>query len=133
MARVTVEDCRKYIPNRFELSLIAGYRAKSLMAGAEEILENTKNEKFPVIALREIEDNLLDIDVIREKIKTEVGSQLINNNFINEELAEIKKVEKPAVEKAFDLESALDDISDEEDEKEEKELMFAGDNVETKD
>ena len=128
MARVTVEECRKYIPNRFELSLIAGYRAKDLMAGAEEIMENEKKEKFPVIALREIEDNLLDLDVIRTNIKKDVRNQLIENNISNKDLKELRKVEK-STDKLFDLDAEIENIDDV---NEDKDLMFAGDNIETK-
>lgn len=30
MARITVEDCLQFIPNRFELALAAAYRARQL-------------------------------------------------------------------------------------------------------
>ncbi|NQW57091.1 MAG: DNA-directed RNA polymerase subunit omega, partial [Polynucleobacter sp.] len=33
MARITVEDCLKTIPNRFELVLAATYRARQLVQG----------------------------------------------------------------------------------------------------
>jgi DNA-directed RNA polymerase subunit omega len=51
MARVTVEDCVDKIPNRFELLLIAAYRARTLGNGAHMIVE-PENDKNPVIALR---------------------------------------------------------------------------------
>ena len=53
MARITVEDCMKYIPNRFELTLAAAYRARQLANGAGYLVENTK-DKATVVALREI-------------------------------------------------------------------------------
>ena len=34
MARVTVEDCIDKVPNRFELVLLAGHRARTISAGA---------------------------------------------------------------------------------------------------
>ena len=34
MARITVDDCLKRIPNRFQLTLAATYRARQLGAGA---------------------------------------------------------------------------------------------------
>ncbi|HLY96163.1 MAG TPA: DNA-directed RNA polymerase subunit omega, partial [Sideroxyarcus sp.] len=52
MARITVEDCMKYIPNRFELTLAAAYRARQLANGAGYLVENTK-DKATVVALRE--------------------------------------------------------------------------------
>ena len=53
MARVTVEDCVDKIPNRFDLVLAAGFRARQLSGGAEPMLERDR-DKNPVVALREI-------------------------------------------------------------------------------
>ena len=53
MARITVDDCLKQIPNRFELTLAATYRARQLTNGATPLLESDK-DKNTVIALREI-------------------------------------------------------------------------------
>jgi DNA-directed RNA polymerase subunit omega len=53
MARITVDDCMKLIPNRFELTLAATYRARQLTNGATPLVEPDK-DKFTVIALREI-------------------------------------------------------------------------------
>jgi DNA-directed RNA polymerase subunit omega len=52
MARITVEDCLRKIPNRFELVMLAAKRAKQLFAGAKPLLE-TGNREI-VTALREI-------------------------------------------------------------------------------
>lgn len=65
MARVTVEDCILKIPNRFELVLLASLRARDLSAGAEPTLER-ENDKDPVIALREIAEEGVDVDELRE-------------------------------------------------------------------
>jgi DNA-directed RNA polymerase subunit omega len=53
MARVTVEDCVDKIPNRFELVLLAGTRARQISSGAEILLDRDR-DKNPVVALREI-------------------------------------------------------------------------------
>jgi DNA-directed RNA polymerase subunit omega len=53
MARITVDDCMKLIPNRFELTLAATYRARQLTNGATPLVEPDK-DKVTVIALREI-------------------------------------------------------------------------------
>ena len=53
MARITVDDCMKLIPNRFELTLAATYRARQLTNGATPLVEPDK-DKATVIALREI-------------------------------------------------------------------------------
>ena len=59
MARVTVEDCVKKIPNRFELVLLAAQRAKDISAGAPMKVEQDR-DKNPVIALREIEEDKIN-------------------------------------------------------------------------
>ena len=53
MARITVDDCMKLIPNRFELTLAATYRARQLTNGATPLVDPDR-DKSTVIALREI-------------------------------------------------------------------------------
>lgn len=82
MARITVEDCVQNIPNRFELCLIAGSRAKNILSGAPTTLD--KKEKPAVIALREIAYNLIDIEVQKNNIITSIKNKGALNT-INEE------------------------------------------------
>ena len=53
MARITVDDCLKIIPNRFEMSLAATYRARQIANGAQPMIEASR-DKPTVIALREL-------------------------------------------------------------------------------
>jgi DNA-directed RNA polymerase subunit omega len=53
MARITVDDCIKIIPNRFDMSLAATYRARQLSNGAQPMIDATR-DKPTVIALREL-------------------------------------------------------------------------------
>jgi DNA-directed RNA polymerase subunit omega len=53
MARITVDDCLKIIPNRFEMSLAATFRARQITNGAQPMLEASR-DKPTVIALREL-------------------------------------------------------------------------------
>jgi DNA-directed RNA polymerase subunit omega len=53
MARITVDDCLKNIPNRFEMSLAATYRARQITNGSQPMLEANR-DKPTVIALREL-------------------------------------------------------------------------------
>lgn len=53
MARITVDDCIKIIPNRFEMTLAATYRARQLANGAQTMIEATR-DKPTVVALREL-------------------------------------------------------------------------------
>jgi DNA-directed RNA polymerase subunit omega len=67
MARVTVEDCVLQIPNRFELVMIAAQRSRDISAGAPLSVERD-NDKNPVVALREIADTTLDLDVLQNAL-----------------------------------------------------------------
>ena len=53
MARITVDDCLRNIPNRFEMSLAATYRARQITNGSQPMLEPNR-DKPTVIALREL-------------------------------------------------------------------------------
>jgi DNA-directed RNA polymerase subunit omega len=53
MARITVEDCLDRIPNRFQLTLAATYRARQLAQGGTPLIEANR-DKPTVVALREI-------------------------------------------------------------------------------
>ena len=66
MARITVEDCVTVVPNRFELCLVASNRAKSILSGASTSLD--RKEKPAVIALREIGDNMVNVEAIKQNI-----------------------------------------------------------------
>jgi DNA-directed RNA polymerase subunit omega len=54
MARITVEDCLKYVDNRFELVKVASKRARQIARGSVDPLVAPENDKPTVIALREI-------------------------------------------------------------------------------
>ena len=67
MARVTVEDCIEKIPNRFDLVLAAAQRARDLSSGNPLTIDRD-NDKNPVVALREISDETVDPDFLRDQI-----------------------------------------------------------------
>src|SRR3954451_12477130 len=67
MARVTVEDCVTRIPNRFELVMMAARRARDIVGGAELSLDRD-NDKNTVVALREIAERTLPLEVLREAL-----------------------------------------------------------------
>jgi len=62
MARITVEDCLKTIPNRFEMILAATYRARQLVQGHTPRVES--KDKPTVTALREIAAGMTDKDML---------------------------------------------------------------------
>src|SRR5262252_8507005 len=67
MARVTVEDCVQKVPNRFELVLLAAQRARNLSRG-EELTIDRDDDKNPVVALREIADETVDLGRIEQDL-----------------------------------------------------------------
>ena len=67
MARVTVEDCVMKVPNRFDLVMLAAQRARDVAAGGQLTIERD-NDKNPVIALREIADETIDLDGLRNNL-----------------------------------------------------------------
>ena len=75
MARVTVEDCVDKIPNRFELVLFSAHRARGMSAGSEILVERD-NDKNPVVALREIADEKLEPDDLREQLVSSMQRQV---------------------------------------------------------
>jgi DNA-directed RNA polymerase subunit omega len=67
MARVTVEDCVDKVDNRFELVLLASHRAR-LIASGQAITIDRDNDKNPVVALREIADETLSPEDLKEDL-----------------------------------------------------------------
>lgn len=67
MARVTVEDCVRQVPNRFELVMVAAQRSRDISAGATLTLDRD-NDKNPVVALREIAEETVEIDSLHDAV-----------------------------------------------------------------
>jgi len=67
MARVTVEDCIEKIPNRFDLVMVAARRSRDVSSGAEINIDRD-NDKNPVVALREIAEEMIPVDEISESL-----------------------------------------------------------------
>lgn len=67
MARVTVEDCILQVPNRFELVLLAAQRARNISRG-ETLTVERDNDKNPVVALREIADQTVELPGLQEDL-----------------------------------------------------------------
>ena len=67
MARVTVEDCVDKVSNRFDLVLIAAQRAREISGGAELTIDRDR-DKNPVVALREIADETIELGRIEQDL-----------------------------------------------------------------
>ena len=63
MARVTVDDCIHSIPNRFQMTLAATYRARQITAGATPMVDADR-DKPTVIALRELALDMYGLEVL---------------------------------------------------------------------
>jgi DNA-directed RNA polymerase subunit omega len=79
MARVTVEDCIEKVPNRFELVLLAGQRARQISGGAELTIDRDR-DKNPVVALREIADATVSPEALAERIVHELQKVRIDED-----------------------------------------------------
>jgi DNA-directed RNA polymerase subunit omega len=64
MARVTIEDCLTKIPNRFQLTLAATYRARQLAQGHTPKVD--AKDKPTVTALREIAAGKVGLEMLRK-------------------------------------------------------------------
>jgi len=63
MARVTIDDCLKKIPNRFQMTLAAAHRARQLANGATPLVEGGKH-KPTVVALREVGAGKVGVEIL---------------------------------------------------------------------
>jgi DNA-directed RNA polymerase subunit omega len=75
MARVTVQDAVEKIGNRFDLVLIAARRARQLQTGNKDPLVAEENDKDTVIALREIEEGLINGRILDSRARQEQQEQ----------------------------------------------------------
>ena len=85
MARVTVEDCVKKIPNRFDLVIAAAQRAREISNGIA-IEVDRDNDKNPVVSLREIASEAVDAESLQERFIRSMQKNLIKeeNNIEDE-------------------------------------------------
>ena len=85
MARITVEDCIDKFPSRFELVLVASNRARKLYSGEIPTVE-IDNDKNTVIALREIADET----ITKEQLKNNLIEEYQTNTFTEDDISEIE-------------------------------------------
>jgi DNA-directed RNA polymerase subunit omega len=64
MARITVDDCLNRIENRFDLTLVAAYRARQLENGSSPQLDNPGRDKPTVTALREVAAGMVGMEML---------------------------------------------------------------------
>ncbi|MFN0194476.1 MAG: DNA-directed RNA polymerase subunit omega [Aestuariivirga sp.] len=101
MARVTVEDCIDKLPNRFELVLLSAHRARVVSQGAPITVERD-NDKNPVVALREIAEETINKDDLREEFIHAMQKHV--------EVDEPEPTEVPLIAQSGDM-SVVNDVS----------------------
>lgn len=99
MARVTVEGCLKNVSSRFELVMVAAKRAHQLSSGTHKSMLDTGKDKSTVVALREIEEGLIDSSILNDTMTMRVGSadlseieQELNNTSIDEKSDKLTEI-----------------------------------------
>ena len=114
MARVTVEDCAKVIPDRFELVVLASRRARDISSGAEIKVERD-NDRDAVVALREIADGAVSKKYLEEEVVASYQT--------------IQKYDEPSLEGSSQSSSDDENVVSQID----KNKVFSGDNIEIDD
>ena len=114
MARVTVEDCIEKVPNRFELVLMAAKRAKDLERGATPSVQRD-NDKSTILALREIADETISLDGLKELAKKEIYEG-------SDELKSFEDSDEKTLEELMLEGDNFDDIDDENEKFDEEDL-----------
>jgi DNA-directed RNA polymerase subunit omega len=90
MARVTVEDCVDKIPNRFDLVLLAAQRARQISGGAELLLDRDR-DKNPVVALREIAEDMVVPEELREAVITNMQRVQMDDDDVVDEMGSLSQ------------------------------------------
>jgi DNA-directed RNA polymerase subunit omega len=88
MARVTVEDCIDKVTNRFDLVLLAAQRAREISGGAELTLDRDR-DKNPVVALREIAEERVHPDHLREDLVASLQKVQIDDDDTPDEIGSL--------------------------------------------
>lgn len=115
MKITSIENCLNVIPNKFELSLLVANRAKSILAGSPTTLDyNVSDDKASYIALKEIEENKLDISTAKKELKEEL---LRDNLFLKNTSKKDFKSDLSADDSDdnFDLDELMDSMEFDED------------------
>jgi DNA-directed RNA polymerase subunit omega len=90
MARVTVEDCVDKIPNRFDLVLLSAQRARQISGGAELTIDRDR-DKNPVVALREIAEETILPEDMREAVISNMQKVQIDDDDVVDEMGSLSQ------------------------------------------
>ena len=121
MARVTVEDCVLKIPNRFDLVMTAAQRARDIASGAQLSIDRD-NDKNPVVALREIADETVDLDALRDAL-VRGHQRVVEQDEPEEDIVELMAGEQGWVGAGGRLDAQEDDLGGGEETSEEDDVV----------
>lgn len=92
MARITVEDCKKFVNNRFELIIVAAHRAREISLGSPSLVQNN-DDKDVVLALKEIAGEKVNIEAIKEEVVKKhqkfYRTHKVSKDMIEDEVSEL--------------------------------------------
>lgn len=111
MARVTVEDCKVQVPNRFDLVILAAQRAKQIVSGTPLTITRD-NDKDTVVALREIAAGSVSAEVLREIQITALRKNSKIEDEVEDSINEVASEEE--IEESIEMLPYADNIGDEE-------------------
>tara|TARA_B100001287_G_C22513024_1_gene449153 strand:- start:73 stop:549 length:477 start_codon:yes stop_codon:yes gene_type:complete len=129
MARITVEDCIDKFPSRFELVLVASNRARKLYSGENPTVEKD-NDKNTVIALREIAQETLTLDQLKNDLVEEYQTLTLNEDeeIIDED---VENEEETSNEESSESDKILNNLSDIKDLADEKNPEIENEKIES--
>jgi len=84
MARVTVEDCILKVDNRFDLIVLAAHRGREITSGSELTVPRD-NDKNPVVSLREIAEETIEVSDLKESMVASLQTQLLDDDHSDNE------------------------------------------------
>mgnify|MGYP001246794230 CR=1 FL=1 len=93
MARVTVEDCILKVDNRFDLIVLAAHRGREITAGSELTVPRD-NDKNPVVSLREIADETIEVSDLKESMVVSLQTQILDDDQVNKDEEDLEVIEK---------------------------------------
>ena len=88
MARVTVQDCIKKVPNRFDLVVAAAQRSREISNGMPIEIERD-NDKNPVVSLREIAEDAIDPSTLQERFIRSMQKNILRAETVDDEVVSI--------------------------------------------
>jgi DNA-directed RNA polymerase subunit omega len=112
MARVTVEDCIDKVDNRFELILLSAHRARMIAAGAPLTIDRDR-DKNPVVALREIADETIQPEDLKEEFIHSLQKQ-VEVDEPDAQAAPVSTQQRAVVSQVDDSNVSFDRMSEEE-------------------